>query len=164
VKEIESERKASGKTMTLIRLTDLAKLVRLVPLKRVGLTRIRELFDLCTTPEESKAWVEKLAAESVDKVPYKLILETIWDLQNERPNETVEYSGLAVALQKGVKPLNIAKVELIEISRAMSRMAPQMLAARTSSVELSQRPDKVLALIGSVLDEYPEDETKGVEI
>jgi hypothetical protein len=135
-----------------------------VPLKRVGLVRIRELFDSCTTPEESKAWVEKLAAESVAKVPYKLILETIWDLQNERPNETVEYSGLAVALQKGSKPLNIAKVELIEICRAMSRMAPEMLSARTNSVELSQRPDKVLALIGAVFDEYPEDETKGMQI
>ncbi len=164
VKEIEGERKASGKTITLMRLIDLAKLVRLVPLKRVGLTRIRELFDSCTTPEQSKAWVEKLAAESVAKVPYKLILGTIWDLQNERPNEAVEYSGLAVALQKGSKPLNIAKVELIEICRAMSRMAPQMLGARTNSVELSQRPDKVLALIGSVLDEYPEEETKGVHI
>jgi hypothetical protein len=164
VKEIESDGKASGKTITLIRLTDLAKLVRLVPLKRVGLTRIRELFDSCTTPEQSKAWVEKLAAESVAKVPSKLILETIWDLQDERPNEAVEYSGLAVALQKGSKPLNIPKVELIEICRAMSRMAPQMLAARTNSVELSQRPDKVLALIGSVFDEYPEDETKGVQI
>ena len=46
----------------------------------------------------------------------------------------------------------------------MSRMAPEMLATRTNAVELSQRPDKVLALIGSVLDEYPEDETKGVQI
>jgi hypothetical protein len=135
-----------------------------VPLKRVGLTRIRDLFDSCTTPEQSKAWVEKLAAESVAKVPSKLILETIWELQNERPNEAVEYAGLAVALQKGSNPLNIPKVELIEICRAMSRIAPQMLAARTSSVELSQRPAKVLALIGSVFDEYPEDETKGIQI
>jgi hypothetical protein len=164
VQEIKSERKSSGKTITLIRLADLARLVRLVPLKRIGLTRIRELFDSCTTPEESKAWVDKLATEPVAKVQYKLILETIWALQSERPNEAVEYSGLAVALQKGSKPLTIAKVELIEICRAMSRMAPQMLAARTNSVELSQRPDNVLALIGSVIAEYPEDETKGVKI
>lgn len=164
VKEIEAERQASGKTITLIRLNDLAKLVRLVPLKRIGLTRIRELFDSCTTPEESKAWVDKLAAESVAKVPYKPILETVWELQRERPNEAVEYAGLAVALQKGKEALNIAKVELIEICKAMSRIAPEMLAARVNSVELSQRPDKVLALIGSVFDEYPEDETKGVEI
>ena len=164
VKEIAAERKASGRTITLIRLTELARLVRLVPLKRVGLTRIQDLFDSCTTPEESKVWVDKLAAESVAKVPYKLILEAIWDLQSARPNEAVEYSGLAIALQKGPRALNIAKVELIEICKAMSRMAPEMLAARTNSVELSQRPDKVLALIGSVIHEYPESETKGVQI
>ena len=164
VKEIESDRKASGRTITLIRITDLAKLVRLVPLKRVGLEKIRELFDSCTTPEESKAWVDKLAAEPVAKVQYKVILEAIWELQDERPNEAVEYAGLAVALQKGKHSINIPKPELIEICKAMSRMAPQMLAARARSVELSQRPDRVMALIGSVIEEYPEDETKGVQI
>lgn len=45
----------------------------------------------------------------------------------------------------------------------MSRVAPEVLAAR-NSVELSQRPDKVLALIGAVFGEYPKDETKGVQI
>jgi hypothetical protein len=162
VKEIASDRKATGKTITLIRLSDLAKLVRLVPLKRVGLEKIRELFDSCTTPEESRVWVDKLAAEQVAKVPYKVILETIWELQDERPSETVEYSGLAVALQKGKHSINIPKPELTEICKAMSRLAPQMLAARVRSIELSQRPDRVLAFIGSVLEEYPENETKGM--
>lgn len=164
VKEIQSDGKASGRTITLIRITDLAKLVRLVPLKRIGLEKIRDLFDSCTTPEESKSWVDKLAAEPVAKVQYKVILEAIWELQDERPNEAVEYAGLAVALQKGKHSINIPKPELIEICKAMSRMAPQMLSARTNSIELSQRPDRVMALIGSVINEYPEDETKGVQI
>jgi len=164
VKEIEADRKASGKTITLIRIVDLAKLVRLVPLKRVGLEKIRGLFDSCTTPEESKAWVDKLAAEPVAKVQYKIILETIWELQDERPNEAVEYAGLAIALQKGKHSTNLPKPELIEICKAMSRMAPQMLSARARSVELSQRPDRVLDLIGSVIEGYPEDEAKGVQI
>lgn len=163
VKEIASDREANGKTITLVRIVDLAKLVRLVPLKRVGLSRIREMLESCVTPEESKAWIEKLASEQVPKVPHKLILETIWDLQKERPNEAVEYSGLAVALQKGAKPLVISKTELIDICVAISRMAPEMMAARKNSVELSQRPDRVMALIGSVIQEYPEEETKGLQ-
>jgi hypothetical protein len=164
VKEIGSDREANGKTITLIRIVDLAKLVRLVPLKRVGLSRIREMFESCATPEESKAWIEKLAAEKIPKVPHKLILETIWDLQKERPNEAVEYSGLAVALQRGSKPLNIPKAELIEICTYISRMAPAMMAARKNSVELSQRPDRVMSLISSVIQEYPEEETKGIQL
>jgi hypothetical protein len=43
-------------------------------------------------------------------------------------------------------------------------MAPEMISARRSSVELSQRPENVMALIGSVINEYPEDESKGVKI
>ncbi len=163
VKEITKDREATGKTVTLIRILDLARLVRLVPLKRIGLGRLRELFTSCTTPEESKAWVDKVAAESVPKVPYKVILDAIWDLQKERPDEAVEYSGLAVALQKGPKALKMPKSELQEICKAISRMAPEMISARKNSVELSQKPESVMALIGSAIQEYPEEETKGVQ-
>lgn len=164
VKEIAADREASGRTITLVRIVDLAKLVRLVPLKRVGLDRIREMLESCVTPEESKAWIDKLTSEKVPKVAHKLILETIWNLQKERPNEAVEYAGLAVALQMGAKPLSISKTELMDICAAISRMAPEMMTARKNSVELSQRPDRVMALIGSVIQEYPEEETKGIQL
>jgi hypothetical protein len=164
VKEITKDREASGKTITLVRIIDLSRLVRLVPLKRVGLDRLREMLETCTTPEESKAWIDKLASEQVPKAPYKLILSALWDLQKERPDESVEYSGLAVALQKGSKPLTISKNELFEICKAISRMAPEMMSARKNSVELSQKPERVMALIGSVIEEYPEEETTGVQI
>ncbi|HJX83684.1 MAG TPA: hypothetical protein VJ723_05020, partial [Candidatus Angelobacter sp.] len=164
VKEIKKDREASEKTITLIRITDLARLVRLVPLKRVGLDRLREMFDQCITPEEVKLWIDKLAAEQVAKAHYKDILDAIWELQEERPDEAVEYSGLAVALQKGAKELIISKAELYKTCIAISRLAPQMISARKNSVELSQRPDRVMALIGSVIKEYPEEETKGIQL
>jgi Histidine kinase-, DNA gyrase B-, and HSP90-like ATPase len=164
VKEIEKDKEGTGKTITLVRIVDLARLVRLVPLKRVGLSRLREMLERCTTPEEAKTWIDELGDEKVPKVPYGDILQTIWELQKERPDEAVEYSGLAVALQKGRKGLMLAKAELNEICKALSRMAPEMISARKNSVELSQRPDKVMALIGSVIQEYPEEETKGVQL
>lgn len=163
VKEIAKDREASGKTVTLIRIVDLARLVRLVPLKRVGLARLRGLLASCTTPEESKAWIDELTAETVAKVPYKAILDAIWDLQRERPDEAVEYSGLAVALQKGTKELKMSKNDLQDICKAISRMAPEMISARKNLVELSQKPERVMALIGSVIQEYPEEETKGLQ-
>lgn len=164
VKEITKDRDASGRTITLVRIPDLARLVRLVPLKRVNLGRIREMLLSCTTPEESKAWIDKLASEQVPKTPYRQILDAIWDLQKERSDESVEYSGLAVALQKGSQSLKMPKSELHEICVALSRMAPEMISARKSSVELSQKPDRVMSLIGSVIEEYPADETKGVQL
>lgn len=164
MKEIESDKQKTKKTITLVRIADMARLVRLVPPKRIGLHRIRELFETCITPEQSKKWIEKLSMEKVKKVPYKAILETIWDLQKARPNEAVEYSGIAVALLKGEKQLNIPKEELIEICRALSRMAPEMISARKNFVELSQRPDKVLEVIGSVVQEYPEEEQLNIQV
>ncbi|MGD1156523.1 MAG: ATP-binding protein [Terriglobia bacterium] len=164
VKEIEKDREATKKTITLIRIVDLARLVRLVPLKRVGLDRLRDIFETCITPENAKEWVDNLKAEKVQKAHYKDILETVWEQQKERPNEAVEYSGLAVALQKGKKGLNIPKAELSQICTAISRMAPEMVSARNGSVELSQRPDKVMAVISSVIQEYPEEETNGVQL
>jgi len=161
VKEIQKDSNASGKTITLVRIVDMARLVRLVPLKRVGLRRLRDLFEQCTTPEESKIWIDALANEQVSKAPYRRILDEIWDLQKQRPDETVEYSGLAVALQKNAKPVNLAKSELQELCVAMSRMAPEMISARKTSVELSQKPEKVMALIGSVIDEYSKEEVQG---
>jgi len=53
---------------------------------------------------------------------------------------------------------------LFEICKAISRMAPEMMSARKNSVELSQKPERVMALIGSVIEEYPEEETTGVQI
>lgn len=165
VKEIKSDGDSSGKTITLVRVTDMAQLVRLVPLKRLGLNGLRDLFQNCSTPEHSREWINKLAKQVVPKPPYRRILDEIWDLQSQRPDEAVEYSGLAVALQKSsIKPLTLSKNELQDLCIAMSRMAPQMIAARQNSVELSQKPDKVIALIGSAIAEYPEDEIKGIKI
>jgi Histidine kinase-, DNA gyrase B-, and HSP90-like ATPase len=164
VKEIKTDQKASGRTITLIRIVDLARLVRLVPLKRVGLGQLREIFDKCITPEESSEWVDELAIRQVPKAYYRDILDTIWELQKERPDEAVEYSGLAVALQKGVKKLNLPKADLVQTCLAISRLAPEMISARKTSVELSQRPDRVMALISSVIQEYPEEETAGFQL
>lgn len=164
VKEIQKDREATGKTITLVRVVDLARLVRLVPLKRVGLDRLKGMLENCTTTEDAKQWIDSLAAAKVPRAHYRDILETMWELQKERPDEAVEYSGLAVALQRGSKRLTLPKTDLYQICMAISRMAPEMISARRNSVELSQRPDRVMALIGSVIREYPEEETKGVQL
>jgi hypothetical protein len=164
IKEIKKSHEDTNKTITLMRIADLARLVRLVPLKRLGLDRLRDLFQTCIAPEEVRNWIDKLAAEEVEKIPYKDILDTIWEQQKERPNEAVEYSALAVALQKGSKKLNISKAELTKTCEALSRMAPAMVSARKGSVELSQRPEKVMAVISSVIQGYPEEETRGIQL
>ncbi|MCH8997510.1 MAG: hypothetical protein IID48_04500, partial [Proteobacteria bacterium] len=45
--------KSNQKTITLMRIVDLAKLVRLAPIKHINPSRLRGLFIDCSTPEES---------------------------------------------------------------------------------------------------------------
>ncbi len=163
MKEIKSDKKNTGKTITLVRVVDLAKLVRLVPLKRMGLDTIRGLFVACTTPEQAREWIDRLEKIEVSKFPYREILETIWKLQDERPSEAVEYAAVVIALDKNQR-INIPKEELVEACGALARIAPWMISARRGLVEMSQRPDKVLDAIKVVIQEYPEKEQLTIQV
>jgi hypothetical protein len=158
IKQALRDKGLSGKTITIVRTIDLARLVRLVPSKGIGLDRIRKLFQECTSPEEAKAWIDKLQAEQPAKPPYKAILETIWELQAEVPAEAVEFASITTTLRKQ-KKIELSKSELVELCKAMSRMAPQVIV-RTSTVELTQRPDRVIEAAGATLQQFPEAEQK----
>ncbi len=54
------------KTITLMTIDDLAELVRLRPLKQLGLLKLRELFQ-CKLPSEAHAWVEKTQSDPGQK-------------------------------------------------------------------------------------------------
>lgn len=158
VKQVKSDKAKSGKTITIIRSVDLARLVRLVLLKGVDLHRLRALFQTCISPEESKVWVDNLLTEHPKKPPYKAILETIWALQDDVPAEAVEFAAVTTALRKD-KQIDMKKTELIELCRAMSRMTPYVVV-RHLTVELTQRPDRVIEAAGAVLRQFPEEEQK----
>ena len=62
-KEIEDDRKKTAafgepKTITLITIDTLAELVRLRPIKQIGLLKLRELFETCQMPTDSDRWIE----------------------------------------------------------------------------------------------------------
>jgi len=163
IKEIKAAAEKTGKTITLIRIYDLARLVRLVPLKRVGLDRLRELFKTCRSPQESEAWVSKLEQEKRQPaLPWKSILEEIWKLQNETPGEPVEFKEITTAMRRAKKG-DITKDKMRECCHAMAALAPDYMSVRTNSVELSQRPDKVLEAMKATIAAYPEDEQAQAE-
>jgi hypothetical protein len=157
VREIKDDTKKSGKTVTLVRIVDLAKLVRIVPLKRVNLSRLRDFFQRCITPDESRAWIEKIASEKKERAKFKELLETIAEEQQEEPGAAVEYAAIVTSLRKG-RNLRMDKEEVRDLCRALARLAPEYVTILENSVELNQRPDKVLEAIGAAIKDYPEDE------
>ncbi len=165
VREIEANKKSNGRTITLMHIDDLARLVRIASAKRVGgLSRLRKLFQNCVTPEESKAWVDNLAAEKPDNWPYKEILETIWLLAKEQPNEVVEYAAVVAELRHRTPRVRMTKQELIECCKAMQVMARGVVFARENTVEIDRRPDLILEDIRAAIGEYLEGERKTIHI
>lgn len=162
-KEINDHKTKTRKTITLMYIDDLARLVRLVPAKRIGLKRLREFFNN-VKPEDSKAWVDKISIEQPKTWPYREILETIWERAEGRPNEPVEYGMVMTALEYRQPPINITKQQLIDCCKSMQVMATNVVYARENTVELERRPDLVLQDIHTALEEYPEEERKTIII
>lgn len=144
VREIQELKRTSGRTITLMLIDDLARLVRLVPTKRIGLKKLRELFTTCITPEQSHEWIDAIESVSAPQLPYKEILETIWERAHSHPDSPIEYAAVQVELEHRKPPIGMKKSELIEHCKAMQIMAPGLVFARENTVEIRSRPELVI--------------------
>jgi len=151
--------KNPGKGITLIRIEDMAKLVRIVHPKTANLKKLKELFEQCSIPEESAQWINNLSAEKTEKPPYKELLDAIYSEQKDMPRQAIGYDNVVTCLRKDYN-LTLDKTEVIELCKALSKMAPGYVFARKSTVELNQRPDKVLQAISSITGQCAEEDNK----
>lgn len=156
-KEIAEDRANTHKSITLIRINDLARLVRLVPLKRVNFNKLRELFETCSMPEESKAWIDKIAVEKREHPPYKEILEIIKEEQQAQQDELVEFGAIRSGLRRS-REIEMSTEDLKEACKALARWVPEWVTVYNDSVEIHMRPDKILAAVSAAISEYPENE------
>lgn len=162
-KEIKADRQDNpGKGITLIRIEDMSKLVRLRPVKRIGLDRIRELFETCSIPEQSKEWIDAISKEKTPKHQYKELLNVIAEEQKAMPTQQVEYMNIVTGLRKTYN-ITIDKQEVIDRCKALSKMAPTFIYARNDTVELTQKPSIILDAISTTIGEYPEDEKENIK-
>ena len=153
VKQVRANQEQTGRTITVVRLVDLARLCDWFRSKGWDLQRLREFFRSRVSTQEAKAWIDRLQNESPAQPAYGDILDTIWSLQKEVPAETVEFSAVATALRKD-RGISQSKNEIAEYCRALSRMTPHIVV-RDQSVELTQRPDRIMEAAGSALRLFP---------
>jgi hypothetical protein len=157
--EIDANRTNSAaagesKTITLITIDDLARLVQLRPVKQLGLQELRGLFQ-CSLPDECTAWVEGIAKKKVTKPPYAKIVSTIEQLAKKRALSQVKYSALANELSHLSPPINYdTDEELRDICKAMAQMAPGAMFASHEAVELDTSATNVIAAIDAATKEW----------
>jgi hypothetical protein len=163
-REIDDDRKKTvalndPKTITLITIDDLAAIVRLRPVKQIGLGKLQELFLNCRLPEESEKWVDAIRKTKVQKPPYKQIINTIAALQKDFKQSSVKYAALRVELKHLTPSVKYeSDEELVDLCKAMAQMAPGAMYASSDSVELDQSAENVIAAINAATNDYPPDE------
>jgi len=166
IKEIRADRRnkqLEGKTITLVRVDDLAKLVRLVNLKRVGLDKIRELFQNCIAPDEVKEWIAGVEGQPAKTSPYREILDAIWGEQHDLRGQPVEYAAVEARLRLKEKIL-LPRQEIIECCKALCRMVPSLVIARQKSVDLTSKPEIIIRDVKVVISQFPEEERRKASI
>jgi hypothetical protein len=77
------------------------------------------------------------------------------------PEQAVEYGHIQTRLRLE-KNIKLEKEEIKELCQALSKIAPGYVFARNNTVEIMQRPDKILEAIRSIIREYPEKEQETI--
>ena len=152
-------REGGRRTITLITVDDLAALVRLRPVKRFALSKIRKLFEECSLPDQSAAWIESIRKEDVEVPQYRRILDTIQSLQRKYERAPVKYAALRLELTHLKPPITYDTEDQVKkICEAIALMAPRAINADLEKVELDQSAENAMADIQAALQEHPPDE------
>lgn len=153
IDSILDDKKNTKKTITLLRIDDLTRLVRIAPVHQLGPRALKAMFETCSTDIDSKAWIESAEKLKIVREPFKDILEAIWKEQVDDPSAAVKYAALRVALKSGPKKIRKTEDELRELCRTMSAMAPSLVKALKNAVELEVPPKRVLEAIELATDD-----------
>ena len=149
-KDIKASQKPNDfpKTITLINVEDLSKLVKLRPAKQIGLKKIRELFQTCALPHESADWIESIRKIKIESAPYIQIVKTIEKLQKKFEKNPVTYSALRIELSHLVPPIEYdTDEEVTEICGLIKLMVPKLIWIDENKVELDQSAENIIAEI-----------------
>lgn len=153
IKEALADRERTGRTITLIRIVDLARLVRLAPIKGLGLDELRGLFTDAVRPREAREWIDAIEKRKPAQAKFHQLLEAIWTLQNEQPDAAIEFAAIRVALGYTHK-VTLSKQEISQLCHALAQFTSSIVV-RGEKVELTQRPEKVVSEAAAVLRTLP---------
>lgn len=162
VKEITADREKTGRTITLVRISDLARLVRNAPSRRIGLDKIRKMFETCTTPEEVCEWVDRILKEQIEQPPYRAILEAIEHEQRDVRDRAINYTHVESRLRHH-NNIRLTEAELKDLCKALSRMAPEFVSAEERTVAITTKPKKIIESIGAMIRDLPLEDQRDLE-
>jgi hypothetical protein len=154
VREIDKDREThkGKKTITLMTIADLARLVRIAPVKQLNLIDLRQLFIEARTPSEARNWVDEVYAQQPPAAQHREILDTVYAEQQADRDNSVTYDALRRVLRIS-KHVVIDDDDLRDECRSIARMAGPLFFALDDRVELNSDPDTVMRALREYVQE-----------
>jgi hypothetical protein len=140
--ESKAVKEATQEEVTLIRANDFADLIEVSGVKPLPLDMLEELFK-CRSPDDSHRWIESFRLE---KTPtpvnhIRIILETIYKLQKERPSDPPSYGAIQLS---DPRLKDVSERQIKEWVRALQRLQPDLITLYGEKVELNQTPEIIV--------------------
>jgi Histidine kinase-, DNA gyrase B-, and HSP90-like ATPase len=137
--------------VTPMRVSQLAVLVQLAARKRLGFSKLREIFDTCRTVEQVNDWLRAELDAEEEKVPVREILEVIIELQGEADDFDKVHVDSVRTVLKRERGINIRHAELVESLQALKRFTGSyiFLDSDGKTVSIDTHVDMVLAEMAS---------------
>jgi len=137
--------------ITLIRAKDFANLIEASAIKPLPLTKLKELFKNCCSPDKSHAWVQDFKTRPRPAAPISLILQTIWELQTEKPKDPVSFGAIKYKHADEFKELS--ELDIKQWLEALKKLVPEIISVSPSHVTLNQSPEITRSQIQLALEE-----------
>lgn len=140
-------KEAKHNKVTLIRASDLMKLILLSAPKQIGLLYLEDFFKNCHTVIETSAWIEKIKKREIPRGPIKELLETVFQLQKDDTEPP-----LVAAIRMSNPTLKELSIDGIKsLIQSLEQLAPHLIKLEGEIVSLQVPADKILTTIHQVI-------------
>lgn len=143
---------AKNANVTLLRASDLIRLLILAAPKQLNFTKLRELFENCHTVFETSQWIDELEGAEVERGPIREILEAIYLLVK---SDTVKPNITAVrfTLKERKPELDLSPEKIRSIIESLRTIIPNYISINGEDIDLQVPPEIALKQINQTYSE-----------
>lgn len=137
---------AKQQQITVMKATDLIRLLLLSVPKQLGLKKIKELFDNCYAPIDVTKWIDKIEeTPNTPLGPIKEVLEVIYELQKE-DTESPNIAAVRWKVKDKIQE-EISTTDVKTLLDSLKRFIPGFIHIEGDVVGINGTPEKIMNVI-----------------
>lgn len=146
-------KESTKQKITVMKASDLARLLLYSIPNHLGLSKLQDLFDTCYTPAQVTEWVDNFIDNEPEKAPYSEIIEIVFELQkNDTEPPTIEV--VRYKLNERLKA-SFSSEEIKTHCRALENIIPGQFHFDGTYVSVDVKPDIAKSHISQAINASP---------